>query len=37
MFEFWKWKKADKEREENIEPVNYSIREIEDTTRKAQE
>lgn len=37
MFEFWKWKKADREKEEIPEPVNYSIREIEEMTRKAQE
>lgn len=35
MFEFWKKKKTDKEKEE--EPVNYSIIEIEKMTREAQE
>lgn len=34
-FTFWKWKKADKEKD--MEPVEYSIREIERMTQEAQD
>lgn len=34
-FTFWKWKKADRER--NEEPVEYSIEEIERMTQEAQD